>query len=49
MVNKNLLLARLERLREYLDILENIKIYDCARFMEDPSSMVPQKETSTSP
>ena len=36
MVNKNILFARLERLREYLDVLENIKIYDCARFMEDP-------------
>lgn len=36
MVNKNVLLARLERLREYLDILASVQQYDCRRFVEDP-------------
>ncbi len=36
MVNKNVLSARLERLREYLTILTAIQKYDCDRFIEDP-------------
>jgi uncharacterized protein YutE (UPF0331/DUF86 family) len=36
LVNKNVLSARLERLREYLDILASVQQYDCRRFMEDP-------------
>jgi uncharacterized protein YutE (UPF0331/DUF86 family) len=36
LVNKNVLSARLERLREYLDILESVQQYDCRRFVEDP-------------
>ena len=36
MVNKNVLSARLERLREYLGILVTIQEYDCDRFIQDP-------------
>jgi uncharacterized protein YutE (UPF0331/DUF86 family) len=36
LVNKNVLSARLERLREYLNILESVQQYDCKRFVEDP-------------
>ena len=36
MVNKNVLSARLERLREYLEILVSIQEYDCDRFIQDP-------------
>lgn len=36
MVNKNVLAARLERLRDYLNNLEKIKMFDCERFVEDP-------------
>ena len=36
MVNRNVLSARLERLREYLDILGSVQQYDCKRFVEDP-------------
>ena len=36
MVNKNVLSARLERLREYLRILVSIQEYDCDRFIQDP-------------
>ena len=36
MVNKNVLSARLERLREYLGILVSIQEYDCDRFIQDP-------------
>lgn len=36
MVNKNILTARLERLRDYLDILESIQKVDCKSFLEDP-------------
>ncbi len=36
MVNKNVLIVRLERLRGYLDILESVQKFDCNRFIEDP-------------
>ncbi len=36
LVNKNILTARLERLRGYLEILETVQTYDCSRFIEDP-------------
>jgi uncharacterized protein YutE (UPF0331/DUF86 family) len=36
MVNKAVLGARLERLREYIEILESIQQYDVARFVQDP-------------
>lgn len=36
MVNKNVLSARLEKLREYLGVLESIQKYDCNRFVTDP-------------
>ncbi|MCA1765427.1 MAG: DUF86 domain-containing protein [Desulfobulbaceae bacterium] len=36
MVNKNVLTARLERLREYLEILKAVQGYDLKRFVEDP-------------
>lgn len=36
MVNKRVLASRLERLHEYLDMLEKIRNYDCAHFIEDP-------------
>jgi len=36
LVNKNILTARLERLRGYLEILETVQKYDCNRFVEDP-------------
>lgn len=36
MVNKNILSARLERLREYLDILVSVQQYNCKRLVEDP-------------
>lgn len=36
MVNKNVLSARLEKLREYLDILAAIQKYDCDHFIKDP-------------
>ena len=36
MVNKNVLSARLERLREYLGLLVSIQEYDCDRFIQDP-------------
>ena len=36
MVNKNVLIVRLEKLRSYLDILESVQQYDCNRFIEDP-------------
>ena len=36
MVNKAVLAARLERLREYLGILESIQQYDVDRFVQDP-------------
>ena len=36
MVNKNILSTRLERLREYLDVLKSIQDYDCRRFVDDP-------------
>lgn len=36
MVNKNVLIARLERLREYLEILKAVQGYDLKRFVEDP-------------
>ncbi|MBU1567083.1 MAG: DUF86 domain-containing protein [Proteobacteria bacterium] len=36
MVNKNVLTARLERLSDYLKILELVQKYDCSRFLEDP-------------
>lgn len=35
-MNKNVLSARLERLREYLSILASVQQYDCKRFTEDP-------------
>ena len=36
MVNRNVLTARLERLREYLDILKAVQGYDVKRFAADP-------------
>ena len=36
MVNKAVLAARLERLREYLGILESIQQYDVDRYVQDP-------------
>lgn len=36
MVNKNVLATRLERLREYLDILESIQAIEEDRFVKDP-------------
>lgn len=36
MVNKAVLVARLERLREYLDILEAVQQHDMQRFVQDP-------------
>jgi uncharacterized protein YutE (UPF0331/DUF86 family) len=36
LVNKAVLAARLERLREYLGILESIQQYDVDRFVQDP-------------
>lgn len=36
MVNKAVLATRLERLREYLDILESVLQYDQKRFVKDP-------------
>ena len=36
LVNKNVLIARLERLREYLEILKAVQGYDLKRFVEDP-------------
>ncbi len=36
MVNKAVLAARLERLRDYLAILESIRNYDVDRFVKDP-------------
>jgi uncharacterized protein YutE (UPF0331/DUF86 family) len=36
LVNKNVLTARLERLREYLGILKAVQGYDLKRFIEDP-------------
>lgn len=36
MVNKNVLLVRLEKLREYLAILESVQKYDCKDFVADP-------------
>lgn len=36
MVNKAVLAVRLERLREYLDILESVLQYDVQRFVADP-------------
>jgi uncharacterized protein YutE (UPF0331/DUF86 family) len=36
LVNKNVLSARLERLRECLDILASVQQYDCKRFIDDP-------------
>lgn len=36
MVNKAVLAARLERLRDYLAILESIQNYDVDRFVKDP-------------
>ena len=36
LVNRNILTARLERLREYLDILKKVQGYDLKRFVEDP-------------
>ena len=36
MVNKAVLAARLERLREYLGILESIQRYDVDRYVQDP-------------
>ncbi len=36
MVNKNVLAARLERLREYIHNLEAAQQFDCKRFIEDP-------------
>lgn len=36
MVNKNVLSARLEKLREYLEILKSVQKYDCNRFVADP-------------
>lgn len=36
MVNKAVLAARLERLREYFVILESVQVYDADRFVQDP-------------
>jgi uncharacterized protein YutE (UPF0331/DUF86 family) len=36
LVNKNVLSARLERLRKYLSILASIQEFDCDRFIQDP-------------
>ncbi|MFA5585828.1 MAG: DUF86 domain-containing protein [Saccharofermentanales bacterium] len=36
MVNKSVLAARLERLREYLEVLEAAQRYDAERFVKDP-------------
>jgi len=36
LVNKNLLAARLDRLRGYLDILQAVQKYDLKRFVDDP-------------
>jgi uncharacterized protein YutE (UPF0331/DUF86 family) len=36
MVNKAVLATRLERLREYFDILESVQRYEVERFVEDP-------------
>ena len=36
MVNPNVLAARLERLQEYLHILEAVQQYDLQRFLQDP-------------
>ncbi len=36
MVNKAVLAARLERLREYFVILESVQVYDIDRFVQDP-------------
>jgi uncharacterized protein YutE (UPF0331/DUF86 family) len=36
MVNKSVLAARLERLREYIAILESVQEYDVDRFVRDP-------------
>jgi uncharacterized protein YutE (UPF0331/DUF86 family) len=36
LVNKNVLVVRLERLRGYLDILESIQKIDSKRFLQDP-------------
>ena len=36
MVNRNVLTARLERLREYLDLLKAVQGYDLKRFVADP-------------
>lgn len=36
MVNKNVLAARLERLREYLEILKAVQGYDLNRFVKEP-------------
>jgi len=35
-VNKNVLAARLERLREYIHNLETVQQFECKRFIEDP-------------
>ncbi len=36
MVNKNVLAARLDRLREYLDMLKAIQVYPLTDFIKDP-------------
>lgn len=36
MVNKNVLTTRLERLGDYLNILELVQQYDCSLFIKDP-------------
>lgn len=36
MVNKNVLVARLDKLRTYISILVSIEQYDCNRFVSDP-------------
>ncbi|MFH0785229.1 MAG: DUF86 domain-containing protein [Pseudomonadota bacterium] len=36
MVNKNVLTARLEKLRVYITILQSVQQYDCNRFIDDP-------------
>lgn len=36
MVNKAVLAARLEKLREYLAILDSVRVYDLQRFSKDP-------------
>lgn len=35
-MNKNVLAARLERMREYIHNLEAVQQFDCKRFIEDP-------------